>query len=103
MNVMKMMRDLQQAQSKLASVQEELARREVQSQSGGGVVKVVARGDGTFVSIRIDPQAVDPQDVEMLQDLILSAVNAASEEVRKLMASEMSKVTGGLKIPGMGL
>jgi len=102
-NMMKMLRDVQQAQARLAAVQQELARREVEAQSGGGVVKVTARGDGTFISIRIDPQAVDPQDVEMLQDLVLSAVNAAADQVRQLMSDEMAKATGGLKIPGLSL
>ncbi|MDD8045850.1 MAG: YbaB/EbfC family nucleoid-associated protein [Verrucomicrobiota bacterium] len=102
MNVMKMMREVQQAQSKLKKVQEELAAREVEGQAGGGVVKVVVHGDGNIVGISIAPEAVDPSDIGLLEDLILSAARSAQESAQKLMADEMGKVAGGLNIPGLG-
>lgn len=102
MNVMKMMREVQQAQSKLNKVQEELAAREVEGQAGGGVVKVVVHGDGNIVGISIAPEAVDPSDIGLLEDLILSAARSAQESAQKLMADEMGKVAGGLNIPGLG-
>lgn len=102
MNMMKMMREVQQAQSKLNKVQEELAAREVEGQAGGGVVKVVVHGDGNIVGISIAPEAVDPSDIGLLEDLILSAARSAQESAQKLMADEMRKVAGGLNIPGLG-
>ncbi|HCF94488.1 MAG TPA: YbaB/EbfC family nucleoid-associated protein [Verrucomicrobia bacterium] len=102
MNMMKMMREVQQAQSKLKKVQEELAAREVEGQAGGGVVKVVVHGDGNIVGISIAPEAVDPSDIGLLEDLILSAARSAQESAQKLMADEMGKVAGGLNIPGLG-
>ena len=102
MNVMKMMREVQQAQSKLKKVQEELAAREVEGQAGSGVVKVVVHGDGNIVGISIAPEAVDPSDIGLLEDLILSAARSAQESAQKLMADEMGKVAGGLNIPGLG-
>lgn len=102
MNMMKMMREVQQAQSKLKKVQEELAAREVEGQAGGGVVKVVVHGDGNIVGVSIAPEAVDPSDLGLLEDLILSAARSAQESAQKLMADEMGKVAGGLNIPGLG-
>jgi len=102
MNMMKMMREVQQAQSKLKKVQEELAAREVEGQAGGGVVKVVVHGDGNIVGVSIAPEAVDSSDLGLLEDLILSAARSAQESAQKLMADEMGKVAGGLNIPGLG-
>jgi len=88
-------------QQKLAETQAELANKTVEATVGGGKVTVAARGSGEIISIKIDPQVVDPNDVEMLEDLVLSGVQQALEEVKKLAGSEMGKITGGLNIPGM--
>ena len=82
-------------------MQEELATRTVESTAGGGVVKVVASGKNELVSIEIKPEAVDPEDVEMLQDLVLAAVNEALKKAQEMINGEMARLTGGLKIPGM--
>jgi DNA-binding YbaB/EbfC family protein len=73
----------------------------VESTAGGGVVKVVASGKNELVSIEIKPEAVDPEDVEMLQDLVLAAVNEALKKAQEMINGEMARLTGGLKIPGM--
>jgi DNA-binding YbaB/EbfC family protein len=89
----------QEIQEKMKKTQEELAGRELEVTSGGGVVKVVMTGNKKLVSIEIDREVVDPDDVEMLQDLILSAVNGSLEKVDNLLKEEMAKVTGGLPLP----
>jgi len=86
----------------LKRVQAELAVRTVEATSGGGAVKATARCDGTITAIRIDPAAVNPADVAMLEDLVLSAVTQALTNARELAAAEMAKVTKGLKLPGFG-
>ncbi len=96
-----MMKQVQKMQRKLAELQEELENLTVEGSSGGGMVKVVMNGKGDLMEIKIDPQAVDPDDIEMLEDLVLAAVNQAKEESAKLQQEEMSKLTGGLNIPGM--
>lgn len=101
MNMNKMMKQVQQMQAKMAKLQEELADKTVEATAGGGVVKVVANGQQEIVDIKIDPTAVDPEDVEMLEDLILAAVNEALRKVQEMSTNEMSKLTGGLNIPGM--
>ena len=101
MNMGKMMKQVQKMQADMAKMQEELATRTVESTAGGGVVKVVANGKQELVSVEIKPEAVDPEDVEMLQDLILTAVNGALKQSQEMVAKEMGKVTGGLNIPGM--
>lgn len=88
-------------QADMAKLQEELGSRTEESTAGGGVIKVVANGRQEIVSIEIKPEAVDPEDVEMLQDLILTAVNGALNQSREMVAREMSKLTGGLNIPGL--
>lgn len=85
----------------MARVQAELAARTVEATSGGGAVRVTARCDGSITAIKIDPAAVNPADVTMLEDLVLSAVNQALNTGRELAAAEMGKVTKGLKLPGM--
>jgi DNA-binding YbaB/EbfC family protein len=97
----KMMKQVQKMQADMAKMQEDLQTREVEATAGGGVVKVVASGKQEIISITIDPQAVDPEDVEMLQDLILAATNEALRKAQEMVATEMSKITGGLKIPGL--
>lgn len=101
MNIQKMLQHAQQMQSKLAATQAELAKKTVESSVGGGKITVTATGAGDVVSIKIDPSVVDPQDVEMLEDLVLAGVKQAIEDGRKLAADEMKKITGGLNIPGL--
>lgn len=95
------MKQAQKVQKQMMEIQEELANRTVEATVGGGMVTVVANGQQDILSIRIDPEVVDPNDVEMLQDLILAAVNEAHRKSQELMTQEMSKLTGGLKIPGL--
>ena len=92
---------MQQMQNRLMKMQEELADATVEATAGGGVVKAVATGQQKLVSIEIDPSAVDPDDVEMLQDLVLSAVNEALAKAQELAAERLSGLTGGMKIPGL--
>ena len=90
-------------QEQMLKAQEELGKRTVTATAGGGKVTVVANGSGDVVSIKIAPEVVDPQDVEMLEELVLTGVRKAIEEGRALASSEMGKVTGGLGLPpGMG-
>ena len=97
----KMMKQAQQLQSKMLKLQEELAEKTVETSSGGGMVKVVASGKQQLVSIQIEQEVVDPNDVEMLQDLILAAVNDALTKAQEMVSGEMSKLTGGMNIPGL--
>jgi hypothetical protein len=99
--MMKLMKQAQAMQSNMQKLQAELAERTYEFSAGGGVVKAVAKGDMTIVSLHVDPKAVDPQDVEMLQDLVISAVNGALQLARDSAAEEMGKITGGLGLPGM--
>ena len=101
MNIAKMLKQAQQMQAKLAETQAELAEKTFEASVGGGKVKVVANGAGEVLSIKIDPQVVDPNDVEMLEDLVLSGVKQAIEDGKKAGAAEMGKLTSGLNIPGM--
>ncbi len=96
-----MMKQAQQLQSKMLKLQEELAEKTVESSAGGGMVRVVANGRQQIVSIRIEKEVVDPDDVEMLQDLMLAAVNDALVKSQEMVSAEMSKLTGGLNIPGL--
>jgi len=100
-NLNALMKQVKEMQEKVLKIQEELASKTVEATVGGGIVTVVANGQGDIVEIKIEPEAVDPDDVEMLQDLILAAVNEASRKAKDLMADEMSKVTGGMRIPGL--
>ena len=92
----------QALQSKLAELQVEAERKTVEASAGGGMVTAVVNGKLNVVKITIDPQVVSAGDREMLEDLVLAAVNEAIRKAQQLMAEEMSKVTGGLKIPGLG-
>ncbi len=100
-NMQKMMKQVQKMQADMARLQEELGGRTVESTAGGGVVKVVANGRQEIVAIEIKPEAADPGDVEMLQDLVLTAVNGALSQSREMVNREMGKLTGGLNIPGL--
>jgi len=96
-----MMKQAQKLQAKMMKLQEELAEKTVESAAGGGMVKVVANGKQQILSIEIDREVVDPEDVEMLQDLVLAAVNDALVKAQEMVSGEMSKLTGGMNIPGM--
>lgn len=95
------MKQAQQMQAKMAKMQEELEEKTVEVSAGGGVVKVVINGKQEFLDIKIDPEAVDPDDVDMLEDLVLAAVNEALRKVQDMIQEEMSRITGGMNIPGM--
>ncbi|HAP93134.1 MAG TPA: YbaB/EbfC family nucleoid-associated protein [Desulfotomaculum sp.] len=101
MNMNKMMKQVQKMQSEMMKMQEELGDRVVESTAGGGAVKAVVNGKQELLVIEIKPEAVDPEDVEMLQDLILTAVNGALNQSREMINSEMGKLTGGLNLPGL--
>ncbi len=96
-----LMKQAQKMQAQLAKIQEEAANKSVEASSGGGMVSVTANGKQQILSMRIEREVVDPEDVEMLQDLIVAAVNEALNKAQELVAEEMSKVTGGLQIPGL--
>ncbi len=96
-----MMKQAQKLQSKMASLQKEMAEKTVEATAGGGMIKVAANGRQQILSIQIEKEVVDPDDVEMLQDLILAAVNDALAKSNEMVSAEMSKLTGGLKIPGL--
>lgn len=96
-----MVKQAQQLQARMLKLQAELAEQTVESAAGGGMIKVVANGRQQIVSIRIEKEVVNPEDVEMLQDLILAAVNDALTKSQEMVASEMGKLTGGLNLPGL--
>ncbi len=95
------MKQAQQMQQKMARLQEELGTREVEASSGGGMVTAVVNGKQQLISLNIEKGAVDPEDVEMLQDLVVAAVNEAIKKSQDMMQEEMGKITGGMNIPGM--
>ena len=96
-----MLKQAQQMQARLAAVQEEIAIARTEASVGGGMVKVLVIGGSKVESIEIDPEVVDPEDVEMLQDLILAAINEAMDTAQKLASDKMSAITGGMNIPGL--
>lgn len=100
-NLNKLMKQAQEMQQKMAAVSEEIAEREVTASAGGGMVEVVANGRHELKSIKIKPEVVDRDDVEMLEDLILAAINEAQRQAEEMMRTEMEKVTGGMQLPGM--
>lgn len=99
-NMGNMVKQAQKLQAKMLKLQDELAERTVETAAGGGMIKVTANGRNQIVSISIDKEVVDPNDVDMLQDLILAAVNDALTKAQEMVASEMSKLTGGFNLPG---
>jgi len=101
MNMNKMMKQVQKMQADMARMEEELAGRTVEATAGGGLVKAVANGRQELTAIEIKPEAVDPDDVETLNDLVLAAVNSALAEARKMVNQEVSRLTGGLNLPGL--
>ncbi len=97
-----LLKQAQQLQERLSSVQEEIRTRTAEGSAGGGMVTAVVNGKLEVMSVRIDPSLLATPDVEMLQDLVVAAVNGGIRAAQQMMAEEMSKVTGGLKIPGLG-
>ncbi|SMP41865.1 hypothetical protein SAMN06295888_10219 [Desulfonatronum zhilinae] len=96
-----LVRQAQVMQNKISKLQEEVGRRTVEAAAGGGMVTVTANGAQEVLAIKIDPAVVNPEDVDMLQDLVLAAVNEAMKKAGDMMKEEMAQVTGGIKIPGM--
>ena len=91
----------QQMQQKMAKLQEELGQRTVEASVGGGMVSVTVNGKNEVLSLKIEPQVVDPDDIDMLEDLVLAGVNEALRKSQEMVSDEMSKLTGGMKIPGL--
>ena len=100
MNIQKLMKEAQKAQRKVAEAQERLATMSVEGSAGAGMVTATATGEGTVTAVRIDPAVVDPEDVEMLEDLVTAAVNEAQRRAKELQEKEMGSAMGGLG--GMG-
>ncbi|MEW6669238.1 MAG: YbaB/EbfC family nucleoid-associated protein [Thermodesulfobacteriota bacterium] len=100
-NLGNLMKQAQQFQARIAKIQEDLAGRTVETSAGGGMVTVVANGRQEIVSLRIDPEVVAANDLEMLQDLVLAAVNDALAQSRKMVNEEMAKATQGLNLPNI--
>jgi DNA-binding YbaB/EbfC family protein len=95
------MRQAQELQAKLAKAQQELAEATIEASSGGGAVKVIVNGQQQVLSVKISPEAIEPDDVEMLEDLVMTAVNEALNKAQEMAAKRMGKLTGGLNIPGL--
>lgn len=100
-NVGNMMKQAQKLQAKMLKLQEELAEKTIEGSAGGGMVKAVANGKQQLISIHIEKEVVDPEDVDMLQDLVLAAVNDALQKSQEMVGDEMGKLTGGFNIPGL--
>lgn len=98
-----MMKEAQRLQQKMAALQEEIGKKKVDATAGGGMVTVEANGKQELLSIKIDPEVINREDAQMLEDLVLAACNEALRKSRELVQQELSKLTGGLKIPGLGL
>jgi len=98
----KLMKQAARMQQQMEQIQNDLAKRTVEATSGGGAVKVVAKCDGTIGSIKIDPQAINPAEAQLLEDLILTAANQALSQAKEISTSEMGKVTAGFNLPGFG-
>ena len=100
-NMGQLMKQAQQIQTKMAKLQEDLGDRTVEASSGGGMVIAVANGRQEVLSVKIEPEVIDPDDAEMLQDLIIAAVNDALTKAKDMVNEEMGKLTKGMNIPGM--
>lgn len=96
-----MMKQAQKMQAQILKIQEEMAERTVEASAGGGMVTVTANGKQEILAIRIEREVVDPEDVDMLQDLVVAAVNEALKKAQEMVSEEMSKITGGFQIPGL--
>ncbi len=97
----KLMKQAARMQQQMETIQAQLAARTVEATSGGGAVKVVARCDGTIASIKIDPQAVNPADAQLLEDMVVTAANQALGQAKEISNTEMGKVTSGFSMPGL--
>ena len=97
----KLVKQASRMQQQMEQVQAQLSARTVETTSGGGAVKVVAKCDGTVASVKIDPQALNPSDAQLLEDMILTAINSALDQARQISSAEMGKVTQGLGLPGL--
>jgi DNA-binding YbaB/EbfC family protein len=100
-NMGNIMKQAQQFQNRMAKLQQELGQKTIEATSGGGMVTVVVNGQQEVLSIKIDPEVVDPEDIDMLQDLVLAAVNDGLARAKKMVNDEMSKLTGGLNLPNI--
>ena len=98
----KLMKQAARMQQQMEQVQSQLAQKTVEATSGGGAVKVVARCDGTIVSIKLDPQAINPADAQLLEDMILTAANQALNQAKEISNTEMGRITAGFNLPGIG-
>ena len=98
-----MMKEAQKLQEKMLAMQEEIAKRKVDATAGGGMVTVEANGKQEILSIKIDPEVINKDDAQMLEDLVLAACNEALRKSRDLVQQELGKLTGGMKLPGLGL
>jgi len=96
-----LIKQAQQLQSRMAQLQEELGRREIEAAAGGGMVTARVNGRQELLSLKIEPEVVDPADVDILQDLIVAAINEALHRSREMVQNEMTKLTGGVQIPGL--
>lgn len=101
MNPQEMMRQLNRMQAKIQKVQEEVGARTFEGTAGGGMVVVAVSGKGELTGVKIDPQVVDPKEIEMLQDMMVAATNQALARAHETMQGELQKVTGGMGLPGM--
>jgi DNA-binding YbaB/EbfC family protein len=97
----KLMKQAARMQQQMETTQAQLAARTVEATSGGGAVKVVARCDGTIASVKIDPQALNPSDAQLLEDMVLTAANQALAQAKEISNTELGKITAGLNLPGM--
>jgi len=100
-NMSKMIKEAKKVQEQIVQMQAELQQREVEASAGGGVVTVKVNGKQELISLSIKPEAVDPDDIEMLEDLVMAAVNEGIRKSQEMVSTEMSKITGGLNIPGL--
>jgi len=101
MNMQQLMKQAQKMQKQMAEAQEELANKTLEVSAGGGAIKVTINGEKQITDLTISPDVVDPDDVEMLQDLVISAINEAFRQMDESVSSQMSKITGGMNLPGM--
>jgi nucleoid-associated protein EbfC len=102
-NLGNIMKQAKKMQERIGQLQQELEMRTIEAQAGGGMVKVIVNGKFEIVSLKIEKDVVNPEDVEMLQDLIAAAVNEGIRKAQEMASEEMAKITGGLNIPGMGM
>jgi len=103
MDLKNMMKQVQDIQGRINGMQAELAEKTIETSTGGGMVTVTANGKQEIISINISPEIIDPSDISMLQDLLTAAVNTALKSSKEMMQEELSKITGGIKIPGLNL